>query len=873
MENYKDIKKTKTFKSIGEESSYYKSEYEKLKIENSKLKEENKQLIENNKKIMENLKKERQLRKELEEKDKYRNIENPVNSYNPKYNDLFEKMNLIFVEEEDELEENEEDIVTDNINNNEEINNDNPFINLEKEMDNNDSNNINNEKKYNNLKMNEKENQNEKKNEIIIKDINNNNKINDENNLNNINEKPININDSKFIIFENNKKNEKENKTDNNNEKKFDIEDEKSLSEDFIIYGKDTIPLRNSINTNELKIHTIYTILKKWKNYFAILKKGAYYFNKSITLFNEHLSLYSNQNNSNLLKEFPFILKQISILQKCFSTINIYSSSLITTIDSSCSIQINNLITNYFKTQINLRKNIIKKNNELLSIQNKYLTTKRNKKEKDSIKEKYYTEYKNIELMKYDYCFLINKIIMIIKLKIPEIISLLTYYYTIFFSNIKDELNELNQIVRDNLENILDKMKIKDNIEKKMNNNKKSIMNNILTSIDNTLKTKEGFLNMKDIETNKFVKRYVKIINGKIVYYKINKVNSNENSNNKTTYLNMNEKIDTSECYEVCNLLFSNAKKVDKLNYYPFCFEIINANTRKTYKFQADTEYELEEWLIAITNAISEQIINFDEKTYQNKNDDKNNINNKNDKQGNNLKDLTFNSSQVLNDKKDQKKQIEKLINENICSDCGAQKPTWLSINWLTMICIDCSSIHRSLGVQISKIKSLELDNISEEYIELLSFLKQSDINRILEQKLIEEKEKPKFNSSREEKEQFIINKYKEKKYINKEKNEPNKIIEDIFKSIESNDLLNIYKLIKSSDVNINKLYIINGNEYGFIHHCAKLGMMLSLKLLFIMGADNHLRDPKGLKSIDYAIQNMQVIICEYLKEKEEIDK
>ena len=78
----------------------------------------------------------------------------------------------------------------------------------------------------------------------------------------------------------------------------------------------------------------------------------------------------------------------------------------------------------------------------------------------------------------------------------------------------------------------------------------------------------------------------------------------------------------------------------------------------------------------------------------------------------------------------------KQLINENICSDCRAQKPTWLSINWLTIICIDCSAVRGNLGVQITKIKTLELDNISDEYIELFSSLKQTDINDILENKI-----------------------------------------------------------------------------------------------------------------------------------------
>ena len=448
---------------------------------------------------------------------------------------------------------------------------------------------------------------------------------------------------------------------------------------------------------------------------------------------------------------------------------------------------------------------------------------------------------------------------MIIKLKIPEIISLLAYSYNIFFSSINQELNDINQSVRTNLENLLNKAKIRDKIEKEMKTKKTTIINNIFHSSDNSIKNKEGFLYMKDND-NKYVKRYVKIENGELVYYKLSKVH-NEKNDEKQKHLNIFDKIDKKEKYEIANLLFSNIKKIEKPNYYPFCFEIMNANNRKTYRFQAETEYELEDWIIAIKNAINEQISTFDEKKINNKS-------NKNENEGNNPEDLSIISSQN-NNENERKKKIEKLINENICSDCGAQKPTWLSINWLTIICIDCSAIHRNLGVQITKIKSLELDNISDEYIELLSSLKQADINDILENKLIKE-EKPKSNCSHEEREKFIINKYKEKKYINKDIiNDEDNNIKDMFEYIEKNDILSIYKIIKTNNVDINKIYKINDDEYGFMHYCAIKDMILILKLLYIMGGDIFLCDFKGLKPIDYAKSNQKENILKYLEEKE----
>ncbi|CAI9582514.1 unnamed protein product [Staurois parvus] len=187
-----------------------------------------------------------------------------------------------------------------------------------------------------------------------------------------------------------------------------------------------------------------------------------------------------------------------------------------------------------------------------------------------------------------------------------------------------------------------------------------------------------------------------------------------------------------------------------------FCFEVVSPT--KSCMLQADSEKLRQAWIKAVQTSIAT--------AYREKSDEAEVSKQKADK-----KPSISNTSPVTETKlvkgESALQKVQCIPGNTKCCDCGLPDPRWASINLGITLCIECSGIHRSLGVHFSKVRSLTLDTWEPELLKLMCELGNDVINSIYEAQVDKiGVKKPQNGCQRQEKEAYIKAKYVEKRFV-----------------------------------------------------------------------------------------------------------
>eukprot|EP01041_Mallomonas_annulata_P003135 gene3135-6170_t len=324
----------------------------------------------------------------------------------------------------------------------------------------------------------------------------------------------------------------------------------------------------------------------------------------------------------------------------------------------------------------------------------------------------------------------------------------------------------------------------------------------------------------------------------------------------------------------------------------PFCFEIVYANLRTT-TLQAEGHQQCMAWIDAIRTTIGKRLVMGGPPLRQIISKTTSSVLRKS------------NPRNKLQNQRTQNQRIraaalcaEILVSNSFCADCGKSDPDWVSLNLGCLVCIECSGVHRSLGVHISKVRSLTLDDLELEDYELIKRIGNCIVNAIWDcSTAVDENGKPIVKPNPTDSEairyKYIRAKYEQRLLLShslpriedETSADPStvnclKII--LMAAVEADDVTGAVKALAHGAAGIHDTVVsvsvsvsaTNTNTTGItsaLHVAAEAGSMACCTLLVLNGFDPFSRDEMGRTPAEVAEQAGHITVSEYLKKRAEL--
>ncbi|KAI7865133.1 hypothetical protein BDF14DRAFT_1827454 [Spinellus fusiger] len=286
-----------------------------------------------------------------------------------------------------------------------------------------------------------------------------------------------------------------------------------------------------------------------------------------------------------------------------------------------------------------------------------------------------------------------------------------------------------------------------------------------------------------------------------------------------------------------------------------FCFELISP--QKVVVLQAENEKDLHEWINSL-RMVNQKALNSDKPPQPLPPLHRRGVSDMTPSMK--INGLPGISGSYSEKDRELLRSVRNKAGNAACADCKAKEPEWASTNLGVIVCIACSGIHRSLGVHVSKVRSVVLDKWETEALEVMVDLGNTVANSVFEENIPSDMNAFQIRSDSlpADRDLWITEKYVKRSFVAHEQGEDAETVNQILwnAATESNIPKALLYLAKGANVDYKNP---DSGLQTALHTSVQQGNEVMVEFLLQWSSNVNYTDEKGWTTLHYAATSNNV--------------